>query len=77
MEEQKSHPFGVNAKCTPTLENHLAVSYKVKHVPATEHSPLQLGTYPRKIKTCSLEDLYTGNFMHDCQNLETIHKSPF
>lgn len=78
IEQQKSFPFfGVNAKRTPTLKNHLVVSYKVKYAPGTEHSPPQLGTYAREIKTCSLKDPYIGDFIHNCQNLETIHTSPF
>lgn len=51
--------FGGHTKCTLTLENCLAVSYKVKHALTCNPATSQLGMDPSEIKTCSLGNLHT------------------
>ena len=53
-----------------TLENSLAVSYKVKHTLIRDLETLLVSIYPREMKTDSHKDLYmnvNGSFIDNSQ----------
>ena len=65
------------ANCAATLENSLAVKYKIlsTELPYDPEMPF-VGIYPRQIKTCSHKNLYTNAYRHTINNSENKLKQP-
>ena len=58
---------------TASLEDSLAISYKIKHTLAMNPAIALLGIYPKELKTMFTQNpthVYSS-FIHNCQNLET------